>query len=138
MEWYKMSRYWNILAENALTTIVKHHVQVREILCIRALEDLMAGIYEMAAPDGIICNEVSKFLYTNRVAGRHYKLWDLVFPVAEISLAMQLIQKKSLDLELFSTCRLMAGTLNEAITGLIENECRQIELAEGHPSLRLG
>ena len=28
----------------------------------KSLEDLMAGIYEMAAPDGIICNEVSKFL----------------------------------------------------------------------------
>lgn len=27
----------------------------------KSLEDLMAGIYEMAAPDGIICNEVSKF-----------------------------------------------------------------------------
>lgn len=27
------------------------------------------------------------------------------------------------------------GTLNEAITKLIENECRQIQLAEGHPSL---
>ncbi len=24
----------------------------------KSLEDLMAGIYEMAAPDGIICNEV--------------------------------------------------------------------------------
>lgn len=23
----------------------------------KSLEDLMAGIYEMAAPDGIICNE---------------------------------------------------------------------------------
>ncbi|VCV93332.1 hypothetical protein BANRA_05355 [Klebsiella pneumoniae] len=32
----------------------------------KSLEDLMAGIYEMAAPDGIICNEVSKFLAANR------------------------------------------------------------------------
>ncbi len=30
------------------------------------------------------------------------------------------------------------GTLNEAITGLIENECRQIELAEDIRALRLG
>lgn len=33
----------------------------------KSLEDLMAGIYEMAAPDGIICNEVSKFLAANQV-----------------------------------------------------------------------
>lgn len=32
----------------------------------KSLEDLMAGIYEMAAPDGIICNEVSKFLAANQ------------------------------------------------------------------------
>lgn len=33
----------------------------------KSLEELMAGIYEMAAPHGIICNEVSKFLAANQV-----------------------------------------------------------------------
>ena len=27
----------------------------------KSLEELMAGIYEMAAPHGIICNEVREF-----------------------------------------------------------------------------
>lgn len=75
----------------------------------KSLEDLMAGIYEMAAPDGIICNEVSKFLAANQVkpedisSGIWFFLWLKSAPKDA-----KPIQKKSPDLELFSTCRLMA------------------------------
>ena len=102
----------------------------------KSLEDLMAGIYEMAAPDGIICNEVSKFLAANQVkpedisSGIWFFLWLKSAPKDA-----KPIQKEIPGFGVVLNMPTYGGTLNEAITGLIENECRQIELAEGHPSL---
>lgn len=102
----------------------------------KSLEDLMAGIYEMAAPDGIICNEVSKFLAANQVkpedisSGIWFFLWLKSAPKDA-----KPIQKEITGFGVVLNMPTYGGTLNEAITGLIEKECRQIQLAEGHPSL---
>ena len=95
----------------------------------KSLEDLMAGIYEMAAPDGIICNEVSKFLAANQVnledirSGIWFFLWLKSAPKDA-----KPIQKEIPGFGVVLNMPTYGGTLNEAITGLIENECRQIQI----------
>ncbi|AZT48820.1 TPA: hypothetical protein ACGD96_003068 [Salmonella enterica] len=102
----------------------------------KSLEELMAGIYEMAAPHGIICNEVSKFLAANQVkpedisSGIWFFLWLKSAPKDA-----KPIQKEIPGFGVVLNMPTYGGTLNEAITKLIENECRQIQFAEGHPSL---
>lgn len=124
------------MLKKRLTTIVKTSCTGARDNMYKSLEDLMAGIYEMAAPDGIICNEVSKFLAANQVkpedisSGIWFFLWLKSAPKDA-----KPIQKEIPGFGVVLNMPTYGGTLNEAITGLIENECRQIELAEGHPSL---
>ncbi|WP_047680394.1 MULTISPECIES: hypothetical protein [Xenorhabdus] len=102
----------------------------------KSLEDLMAGIYKMAAPDGIICNEVSKFLAANQVEPEEIRsgIWFFLWLKSAPKNAKP-IQREIPRFGVVLNMPTYGGMLNEAITALIEHECRQIQLAEEHVSL---
>ncbi|WP_411847933.1 hypothetical protein [Xenorhabdus nematophila] len=124
------------MLKKRLTTIVNTSCAGARNNMYKSLEDLMAGIYEMAAPDGAIYNEVSKFLAANQVkpeeinSGIWFFLWLKSAPIKA-----KPIQKKIPGFGVVLNITTHGGMLNEAITSLIEKECRQIQLAEEHESL---
>lgn len=102
----------------------------------KSLEDLMAGIYKLAAPGGIIYKEVSKFLTDNQVktedinSGIWFFLWLKSAPINA-----KPIEKKIPGFGVVLNIATHGGMLNEAITNLIKKECLQIQFAEKHENL---